>query len=64
MWRMHIVQPKSGHPEDTLPQWNVTENPACAIGVGTQREQSRAMQKSFSRLGLSICQDCEEALGT
>lgn len=62
MQRMRTVQPKSGHPEDTLPEWNVTKPSLYNRGGDMERaEQSRAMQRSFSGLGLSVCQGCEEA---
>lgn len=62
MQRMRTVQPKSVHPEDTLPEWNVTKPSLHNRGGDMERaEQSRAIQRSFSRLGLSVCLDREEA---
>jgi hypothetical protein len=54
------LQPKSGHPEDTS-EWNVTKPSLCTRGGDAGQEQSRAIQRSFSKFGFSICQDCEEA---
>lgn len=63
MQRMRTVQPKSGHPEDTLPEWNVTKPSLHNRSGDMERaEQSRAIQRSFSRLWFSVCQDCEEAI--
>lgn len=54
------LQPTSGHPEDAS-EWNVTKPSLRSRGGDAGSEQGRAMQRSSSRLGLSICQGCEEA---
>lgn len=47
MQRMCTVQPKSGHPEDTLPEWNVTKPSLHNRGGNMERaEQSRAIRRS------------------
>lgn len=48
------LQPQSGHPEDTS-EWNVTKPSLRNRGGDAGREQGRAIQRSLSRLGLSIC---------